>query len=153
LGILGGSVHTVKKNAEALVVASKENGLEVDADKTKYIAMSRDQNAGRSHKRNIDSKSLGRVERFRYLGTALTNQNYIQEETNRRLKSRNACYHLVQNGLSSCLLWSTYGERRGACRVLVKKPGGKGTLRRLRRRWEDNIKVVLQEVGRGHGLE
>jgi len=43
---LGGSVHTVKENAEALIVASKEIGLEVNADKTKYMVMSRDQNAG-----------------------------------------------------------------------------------------------------------
>jgi len=43
--ILGGSVHTVKGSAEALVVASKEIGLEVNADKTKYMVMSRDQNA------------------------------------------------------------------------------------------------------------
>jgi len=38
--MLGGSVHTVKENAEALVVASKENGLQVNADKTKYKVMS-----------------------------------------------------------------------------------------------------------------
>jgi len=37
--ILGGSVHTVKKNAETLVVASKEIGLEVNADKTEYMVM------------------------------------------------------------------------------------------------------------------
>jgi len=43
---LGGSVHTVKENAEALVVATKEIGLEVNVDKTKYMIMSRDQNAG-----------------------------------------------------------------------------------------------------------
>jgi hypothetical protein len=43
--VLAGNVHTVKENAEALVVASKESGLEVNADKTKYTAMSRDQNA------------------------------------------------------------------------------------------------------------
>ena len=48
VNILGGSVHTVKENAEALVVATKETGLEVNADKTKYMIMSRDQNAGRS---------------------------------------------------------------------------------------------------------
>jgi len=46
VNILGGSVRTVKKNIEALVVASKENGLEVNADKTKYMVMSQDQNAG-----------------------------------------------------------------------------------------------------------
>ena len=38
--ILGGSVHTIKENAESLVVASKEIGLEVNADKTKYMVMS-----------------------------------------------------------------------------------------------------------------
>jgi len=42
----GGSVHTVKENAEALVVATEETGLEVNADKTKCMIMSRDQNAG-----------------------------------------------------------------------------------------------------------
>ena len=45
VNILGGSVHTVKENAEALVVATKGIGLEVNADKTKYMVMSRDQNA------------------------------------------------------------------------------------------------------------
>jgi hypothetical protein len=36
VNILGGSVHTIKKNAEALVVTSKETGLEVNADQTKW---------------------------------------------------------------------------------------------------------------------
>jgi hypothetical protein len=52
VNILGGSVHIVKENAEALVVASKEIGLEVCAHKTKYMIMSRDQNVGRSHSAN-----------------------------------------------------------------------------------------------------
>ena len=38
--MLGGSIHTVKENAEALVVATKEIGLEVYANKTKYMVMS-----------------------------------------------------------------------------------------------------------------
>jgi len=46
---LGGSVHTVKENEETLIVASKEIGLEVNADKTKYMVMSRDQNAEQCH--------------------------------------------------------------------------------------------------------
>jgi len=46
VNVLGGSVHTVKENAEALVVATKIIELEVNADKTKYTIMSRDQNAG-----------------------------------------------------------------------------------------------------------
>jgi hypothetical protein len=41
------------------------------------------------------------------------------------------------------------GERRGVCRVLVGKPMGKRPFGRLRRRWEFNIKVDLQQVGCG----
>jgi len=41
------------------------------------------------------------------------------------------------------------GERRGVCRVLMWKPEGKRPLGRPRRRWEDNIKMDLQEVGCG----
>jgi hypothetical protein len=46
VNILGGSLHTIKENAEALVVASKGIGLEVNACKATVIVMSRDQNAG-----------------------------------------------------------------------------------------------------------
>jgi len=89
VNILGGSVHTVKENAEALVVASKETGLEVNADKTKYMVMSRDQNEGQSQNIKIDNSSFGRVEEFKYLGTTLTNQSSIQGEIKSRLKSGN----------------------------------------------------------------
>jgi len=40
VNILGRSVHIVKENAEALIVASKETGLEINVDKTKYMVMS-----------------------------------------------------------------------------------------------------------------
>ena len=43
------------------------------------------------------------------------------------------------------------GEERGMHRVLVGKPEGKRPLGRPRRRWEDNIKMDLQEVGGGGG--
>jgi len=97
-------VHIIKENAEALVVASKEMGLVVNADKTKYMVMSRDQNAGRSHILRTDNSSFERVGEFRYLGTTLTNQNSSQEEIRSGLKSGNACCHSVQNLLSSSLL-------------------------------------------------
>jgi hypothetical protein len=58
---LGGSIHTVKENAEALVVTTKEIGLEVNADKAKYMVMSRDRNAGRGHSLKIDNSSIERV--------------------------------------------------------------------------------------------
>jgi hypothetical protein len=52
-----------------------------------------------------DNGSFGGVEQFRYLGTTLTNQSSIQEEINNsKLMSGNACYHSVQNLLSSNLL-------------------------------------------------
>ena len=58
-------------NTQALVTASKETGLEVNADKTKYMVMSRDQNAGRCHNIMIDNSSFGKVEQFRYLGATI----------------------------------------------------------------------------------
>ena len=79
VNILGWSLHTVEENAEALVVATKEIGLEVNADKTKYMIMSRDQNSGRIHSMKIDNSSIERVEEFKYLGKTLTNKNSIQE--------------------------------------------------------------------------
>jgi len=59
----------------------------VNADETKYVVMSGDQNAGQSHNIKIDNSSFARVEEFKYLGTTLTNQNSVQEEIKSRLKS------------------------------------------------------------------
>ena len=88
VNILGGSVHTVKKNT--LVAATKEIGLEVNGHKTKYMSVSRGQNAGRIHSMKMDNSSIEGVEEFKYLGTTLTNQNSIQEEIEYRLKLGNA---------------------------------------------------------------
>jgi hypothetical protein len=53
--------------------------------------------------------------------------------------------------LITALYMARMGEDRGVYRVLVGKPGGKRPLERPRRRWEDNIKMDLQEVGGGRG--
>ena len=50
-----------------MVVASREIGLEINADKTKYMVMTRDQNARRSHRIKTDNSSFERVEEFKYL--------------------------------------------------------------------------------------
>ena len=97
--MLGGSVHTVKKNA-ALVAATKEVGLEVNAHKTKYMTVFRDQNAGRIHSMKMDNSPFESAEEFKY-------QNSIQEDIKSMLKLGNACYYSVQNLLSSSLLSKT----------------------------------------------
>jgi hypothetical protein len=74
VNILGESVQTVKENAEALVAATKEIGLEVNAHKTKYMTVPRDQNAGRIHRMKMYNSPIERVEEFKYLGTNLINQ-------------------------------------------------------------------------------
>jgi len=105
VNILGESIRIIKENAEALEVASKETGLEVNSDKTTYMIMSGDLNAGRIHSISIDNNSFEGVEEFEYLGIALRSQNSIQEEIKCRLKSGNPKYHSVQNVSSSSLLY------------------------------------------------
>jgi hypothetical protein len=65
--------------------------------------MSRDQNAAQIHNINIDNSSSEMLEVFKYLWRTLTDQNSNQEEIKSSLNSVNACYHWVQNGLSSRL--------------------------------------------------
>jgi hypothetical protein len=84
--------------------ASKEISLEVNAEKTKYLVMSRDQNAEQNGNILISNTFFETVEQSKCLGTTLTNKNSIHEEIKRRLKSGNACCHSVQNLLSSSLL-------------------------------------------------
>ena len=87
-------MHTTKKTAEASVVASKEIGLEVSADKTNYMVLSEDSNPGQNQSIKIDNKSFQRVDQFRYVETTLTKQNSIQEIITGRFKSGNVIYHL-----------------------------------------------------------
>jgi len=67
VNMLGGSIHTLKENAEDLIMASTETGLEVNVDKTKHMVMSQDQNAGQSRNIKIDNRSFETVEDFKYL--------------------------------------------------------------------------------------
>jgi hypothetical protein len=76
----------------------------VNGDKTKYMVVSRYHIAGRSQNIKTNNSSFERVEHFRYLGTTLTDQNFIREEIKSRLKSGNACYYSVHNLLSPSLL-------------------------------------------------
>jgi hypothetical protein len=62
VNILGGSIHTIRKNTEALVNAGKQTGLKVNAEETKYMVMSRDQSAGQNSNIQTDNKSFETVE-------------------------------------------------------------------------------------------
>jgi hypothetical protein len=104
MNLLGINIDTIKENPETLIDASKEVGLEVNAEQIKYMLLSRHQNAGQNHDIKINNRSFENVAQFKYLGTTVTNQNLIQEEI-KRPKSGNACYHSVKNLLSSCLLF------------------------------------------------
>jgi hypothetical protein len=102
------NIDTIKKNTEALIDASKEVGLEINVEITKYyMLLSRHQNVGRYRGIKIANRSFENVPQFKYLGTTVTNKNLIQEKIKRKLNSGNACYHSVQNLLSSRLLLKT----------------------------------------------
>jgi hypothetical protein len=67
INIFGGNVRTPNKNTTALLVGSNEIGLEVNADKTKYMVMSRVQNTGRSHSIKTDNNFFERVDELKYV--------------------------------------------------------------------------------------
>ena len=85
-------------------MASKEIGLEVNVDKTKYMVMSGDQNAGQSHTMKVDNSSL-KGWNSSSIGNNLNKPKLkAREEIKSRLKSGNACYHSEQNLFSSSLV-------------------------------------------------
>jgi sorting nexin-29 len=104
VNLLGNNIDTIKKNMEILIDATKEVGLEVNVDKTKYMLLSPHKNVDQNRDIKLANRSFENVSQFKYLGTTVTNQNLIQGEIKRRLNSGNACYHSVQNLLSSHML-------------------------------------------------
>jgi hypothetical protein len=84
-------VDTIKKNTESLIDASKEIGLEINIEKTKYMLLSRHQNVGQKRDIKTANRSFGNVSLFKYLRTTLT-KKCISVEIKRRSKSGNACY-------------------------------------------------------------
>jgi ribosomal protein S2 len=69
----------MKKYTETSIDTSKEVGLEVHTEKTKYVLLSHHQNAKQNHDIKSTNRCFENVAQFRYLGTTVTNQNLIQE--------------------------------------------------------------------------
>jgi sorting nexin-29 len=103
VNLLGDSVNTRKENSETLLEARRDTGLEINAEKTKYM-MSCHPNSGQNQNIRIANESFESVARFKYLGMTLTNQNDIHDEIKSRLNLGNACCYSIQNLLSSCLI-------------------------------------------------
>jgi hypothetical protein len=108
VNLLGDNIDmsTMNKNTEPLIDASKEVGLglEIYIEKTKYMLLSRHQNAVRNQDIKIANRSFGNMSQFKNFKTTVINYNLIQEKIKRRLNSGNACYHSILNFLSSRLL-------------------------------------------------
>jgi hypothetical protein len=74
VNLLGDNIDTIKKNTETLIDASKDVDLEVNAEKTKYMLLSRPQNAGQNHNIKISDRSFENVAEFKYFGTTVTSK-------------------------------------------------------------------------------
>jgi hypothetical protein len=73
INLLGNSKYTIKVNTEILLESSRDVGLKINAEETKYMIMSCHQNSGQNQNIRIATELFENVAKFKYLGTTLTN--------------------------------------------------------------------------------
>jgi hypothetical protein len=117
--LLGDNINTIKEKRETLLRASRDVGLEINAEKTKYMILSHHQNSGQNQNIRTANESFENVAKFKYMRTTLTHQNDIHEEIRSRLNSENASYHSAfspksfafpshkktKSNFASCAVW------------------------------------------------
>jgi hypothetical protein len=102
--LLGVNTDTIHGNIGTLIYASIEVCLQINVEETKYMLLSRHQNASPNHDIKLANRLFEIVVLSRFLFVIGTNQNWIQEKIKRRVNSGNACYQSVLNLLSLRLL-------------------------------------------------
>jgi len=102
VNILGRSIHTIKKNTGAFTVASEENEVKVNADKTKYVVMSRIRMQGEVITLKLIIATLK--------GNNLNESKFHSGRIKIRIKSGNDCLQSVQNLLSSNFFIQKYKD-------------------------------------------
>ena len=101
VNMLGKNLQTIRENTEIFIKASKDIGLEVNSDKTKYMITSRQQNIVQNQNIVIENLSFEKVEKLKYLGVTVTNTNDIRKEIKGGINMGNACYYSLEKILSS----------------------------------------------------
>ncbi|KAJ4445482.1 hypothetical protein ANN_07290 [Periplaneta americana] len=131
VNMLGENPQTIRENTGILLEASKEIGLEVNPEKTKAFE-------NKVLRKIFGAKRDEVTGEWRKLHNAELHAMYSSPDIIRNIKSRR---------LRSAGHVARMGQSRNAYRVLVGGPDGRRPLGMPRRRWEDNIKVNLREVG------
>jgi hypothetical protein len=90
---LSDSINTEKENAKSFLIASRDAGVEINAEKTKHMIKCRYQNSGQNQNIRIANESFENVATFRYSRTTLINQSDIHGKMKNKLNAGNACHH------------------------------------------------------------
>ncbi|XP_050444050.1 uncharacterized protein LOC126847716 [Adelges cooleyi] len=140
--ITGNTRAEVQMNMKKLMKASKNIGLVVNAEKIKYMVVTRGPEDSSNLK--IENNDFEQVKEFRYLGVTLNNKNIMHEEINVRLNAANRCYFAMETLFKSKTLSKKFKEKlyvsyirpvlTYACATWSSTKGDEEKLRRFERK-------------------